>query len=117
MRTILLKLECKGASGGCCGKGGRKPTNKYGLLKIEESKTPTPIPVDMGEVTTAKSEYWNLIEASPLYGNIMTMAQKHATEKPAWAGTVLTLGLDKDPDFMAQLNALKIIKKGCVIAE
>ena len=109
MRTILLKLECKGAAGGCCGKSGRKPTYKHALLRIEMigfiyhgDKPPTP-------------NKWSLIEASPLYGNILTMAQKHSTEKPAWRGTVANMKLDKDPDFMAQLNAMIKIKKGCVV--
>lgn len=112
MRTILLKLECKGAAGGCCGKSGRKATNKYALLWIEKIAS---LGDDIDEYDLKQAGLWNIVKASPLYSNTWKMAKKHATQKPSWAGTVLSLGLDKDPDFMAQLDALKIIKKGCKI--
>ena len=101
MRKILLKLQCSKA-GGCCGGGGRKSV-KYAILTIEEIKGATP-------------EGWNLLEATPLHGNYMTLAKKFPG-KPPWAGTVVGLKLDKDPDFVAQLNAMVKIPKGCVIEE
>ncbi len=102
MRKILLKLRCSKASG-CCGGGGRKSV-KYAILTVEKTGGP------YGSV-------WKLVEATPLKGNYLVLAKKYATTNPAWKGTVVGLKLDKDPDFMAQLNAQVKIPKGCVIAE
>lgn len=110
MRKILLQVTCEKVAGGCCGGSRNKPSIKYAILDIEADDPYWKAPEHMK---------WKLLKASPLMGNMLTLGKKHGAKRPdpPWAGTVVTLGLHKDPDFLAQLRATKTMKKGCEISE
>lgn len=99
-RSILLKVSCSRA-GSCCG-GSNKATNRYAILTIKGND-------EIG---------WTLIGNTRLTTNILKLAKDNQVpeKKTPWAGSVFSMGLHENDEFMRQVGACPgLIKSGCTV--